>query len=91
MATQVTVESEDGLVCHTWFERDRKHIRLETEDGQEIFCLWDDDVDAAIEDGYLSTPRSPRPDDSDWLAPAIEYAKSMGLLLLDSPCERHVC
>lgn len=80
---QIIVGSAADLVCHVWFERDRKNLRLETVDGDEIFCLWDADVDDAIESGYLSVPRRPRPDDSDWLQPAIDYAQSQGLLKVD--------
>jgi hypothetical protein len=75
----VQVSSESSLVCSTWFERDRKNVRLETEDGDEIFSLWDEDVDQAIEDGFLATPRIPRPSDSDWLPHAIEYARQFGM------------
>lgn len=75
----VQVLSESSLVCVTWFERDRKNIRLETEDGDEIFCLWDADVDDAIESGYLSVPRVPRAGDEDWLPHAIEYARQYGM------------
>lgn len=67
-------------VCSTWFERDRQHIRLETADGSEIFSLWDDEVTEAIESGYLTQPRFPRPSDSDWKPHAIAYAIDMGLI-----------
>ena len=67
-------------VCSTWFERDRKHIRLETPNGQTIFELWDEDVDEAIESGYLTTPRVPRPSDADWQPCAVAYAVEMELL-----------
>ncbi len=80
----VIVASESDLVCITWFERDRKNVRLETSDGKEIFSLWDDDVGQAIEDGFLATPRTPRPSDEDWLPHAIEYAKSQGLIAIEA-------
>lgn len=70
----------DQFVCSTWFERDRAHIRLEAPRGRVIFELWDEDVSDAIESGYLSPPRHPRPDDAQWLEPAMEYARQMGLL-----------
>lgn len=67
-------------VCSTWFERDRSLVQLETAEGEEIFSLWDDDVVDAIESGYLTTPRGPRPQDEDWLPHAIQYAKDWGLI-----------
>lgn len=81
---QIIVGSVADLVCHVWFERDRKNLRLETNDGEEVFCLWDADVDDAIESGYLSPPRMPRPADSEWLQPAIDYAEARGLLKVDA-------
>lgn len=81
-AYPVEIHSEGALVCFTWFERDRKNIRLETEDGDEIFSLWDADVDDAIESGFLSVPRHPRPDDSDWLPHAVEYARQAGMFVV---------
>ncbi|MFK4705726.1 hypothetical protein ABIC83_002565 [Roseateles asaccharophilus] len=70
----------DQLVCSTWFERDRQHVRLETPNGRVIFELWDEDVSQAIEDGYLKAPLVPRPSDKDWHASAVDYAKDKGLL-----------
>ena len=75
---QPTADRE--YVCHTWFERDRKNIRLETPKGREIFCLWDDAVDEAIEDGFLKAPRCPRPQTSDWQPMAVDYARQQGLI-----------
>lgn len=72
-----------NLVCHTWFERDRQNVRLETVGGQVIFDLWDEDVSEAVRDGFLETPRHPRPSDEQWLPCAIAYAKDMGLLQPD--------
>lgn len=65
--------------CSTWFERDRKSVTL-TRNGVEVFSLWDDDVDDAIESGFLAPPRVPRAGDADWLQPAIDYARSQGLI-----------
>lgn len=66
---------------NTWFERDRANVMLtEADTGREIFSLWDDDVEQAIQDGFLRPPRVFRPRDSDWLESAIEYAKSQGLI-----------
>jgi hypothetical protein len=69
-------------VCHTWFERGRANVRLETPNGREVFDLWDDDLAQAIEDGYLSAPRRPRPTDADWQPHAVQYAVDMGLISL---------
>jgi len=65
---------------NVWIERDRHQISLETEDGDEVFSLTDEDFDDAIESGYLVPPRHPRPTETMWLTPAIEYATSMKLL-----------
>jgi hypothetical protein len=67
-------------VCSTWFERDRANVSLETPDGREVFSLWDEDVFEAIEDGFLTTPRHPRPNDADWQPHAVDYAREMGLI-----------
>lgn len=72
--------SPEQLICSTWFERDRQHVRLEAPDGTLIFELWDEDVTDAIESGYLTTPRRPRPCDDDWHQHAIGYAIAQGLL-----------
>jgi len=69
-------------VCHTWFERDRAHIRLETPTGRVVFELWDEDVGQAIEDGFLTAPRVPRPSDPDWQPHAVRYALDRGLISL---------
>ena len=69
-------------VCTTWFERDRRHVSLETPQGRVVFDLWDDDVDQAIEDGFLTTPRHPRPGDADWQPHAVQYAVDCGLITL---------
>lgn len=66
--------------CVTWFERDRKHVCLQTPNGRTVFELWDDEVDQAIEDGFLKVPRTPRPTDADWQPQAVSYALDMGLI-----------
>ena len=71
---------DSDYVCSTWFERDRQNITLSTPRGREIFSLWDDDVTQAIQDGFLTTPRRPRPSDSDWQPHAVAYAKEKGLI-----------
>lgn len=63
----------------TWFERDRACVCLYRGD-ELVFELWDEAVYEAIEDGFLPSPRAPRPRDEDWLEPAISYARSQGLL-----------
>lgn len=63
-------------VVHTWFERDRAHVRLETPNGRSVFELWDEDVEQAIEDGFLRRPFS----GEGWHASAIGYARDMGLI-----------
>lgn len=72
--------TDGDYVCSTWFERDRKHISLETPRGRKIFDLWDEDVDDAIESGFLTVPRHPRPSDTDWQPAAVSYARSFGLI-----------
>lgn len=72
-------ESSD-YACVTWFERDRAHIRLETPRGRVIFELWDEEVADAVESGYLTPPRHPRPSDQQWLESALDYARGMNLL-----------
>jgi hypothetical protein len=67
-------------VCVTWFERDRQHVSLQTDRGQTIFDLWDEQVTEAIQDGFLPTPSVPRPTDADWLPCALMYARSFGLI-----------
>lgn len=71
---------DDEYVCSTWFERDRRNIRLDTPRGRTVFDLWDDDVVDAIESGYLTAPKVPRPSDADWQPHAVAYAREMGLL-----------
>ncbi len=40
---------ENNTQCHTWFERDRANVRLEDLRGNEILCLWDQEVIEFIE------------------------------------------
>lgn len=64
-----------------WNERDRANLTLRDNDlDREIFSLWDDDFRSAIEDGFLKPPRVPRPNDKDWLDPALAYAEERGML-----------
>ena len=71
-------QNGDEIEVNTWFERDRAHVAL-TKNGETVVEWWDDDVQQAIEDGYLN-PR-------DWKGSAIEYAKEMGLLGIDESAE----
>jgi hypothetical protein len=70
-------------VCTTWFERDRQNVRLETPNGRVLFEIWDDEVTEAIEDGFLTPPRRPRPSDEGWQPSAVEYAIAIGVLNSD--------
>jgi hypothetical protein len=77
---QFTGIAARDYVCFTWFERDRTNIRLETPNGREVFDLWDKAVAQAVEDGFLTTPRVPRPSSADWQPHAVQYAIAMGLI-----------
>lgn len=72
--------SQNKYVAYVWFERDRQNLRLETEQGEEVFDLWDEDVDAAITDGFLEPPRGPRATAAQWLPQLVAYAKERGLM-----------
>lgn len=72
--------ADADYVCSTWFERDRQSITLTTPQGREVVSLWDDDVTDAVESGYLSPPRRPRPSDDDWQPCVVAYARDMGLI-----------
>lgn len=72
---------ENRFEANVWFERDRKNVRLT--DGltsRDVVCLWDDDVDSAIDAGLLCAPSRARPADSDWLQPLLDYADATGAL-----------
>lgn len=57
----------------TWFERDRSHVALIRElTGETITQWWDEDCEAAFEDGFL--------DGRDLHGSARRYARSLGLL-----------
>lgn len=62
-----------------WFERDRAHLHLSRND-KTICELWDEAVQAAIDDGFLVPPRHPRPTDQMWLEPMVQYARVMGYI-----------
>lgn len=56
----LTPPREDDLEVSTWFERDRKNVRVvdnrrgEDEEGYELLCIWDSQVDEMITDGFLN-------------------------------------
>lgn len=56
----------------TWFERDRAHVDLQDANDETIIEWWDEDVEQAIEDGFL--------DPRDYYGSAVQYAEEMGLL-----------
>ncbi len=43
-----------------------------------IFDLWDEEVSDAVDSGYLTVPRVPRPNDTDWQSHAVAYARDTG-------------
>jgi hypothetical protein len=57
---------------HTWFERDRAHVRLDRKDGDTIVEWWDGAVTEAVRDGVLRR--------NDWHGTAFGAAREMGLL-----------
>jgi len=55
-----------------WFERDRAHVGLaEAASGHPILDVWDGDVAALVEDGFL--------DPRDLHGSAVWYANHLGL------------
>jgi hypothetical protein len=50
-----------------WFERDRAMVRLTDKFDREIMCLWDDDVQAFVDDGFKTHRQS-------WHEALTEYA-----------------
>ena len=62
----------DNTTLGTWFERDRAHVSLtEKSTGASILDVWDEEVAALAEDGFL--------DPRDWHRSAVEYANHLGL------------
>lgn len=72
MKPQYRNYSTENTQCHTWFERDRAMVRLTDTRGQEIICLWDEDVSQFVEDGF----KGPR---QSWHEALTEYATEMKL------------
>lgn len=63
---------ENNTLVSTWFERDRANVRLTDTRGQEIICLWDEEVSEFIEDGFKSHKQS-------WHEALSSYASLMKL------------
>jgi hypothetical protein len=69
--------SLDDTDLETWFERDRAHVELRDRlTGQTVVEWWDNDVQQAIDDGFLPYRWS----DAAAHAAAFEYAKNVGLI-----------
>jgi hypothetical protein len=67
----------DETELHTWFERDRAHVELrDAHTGQTILEWWDEEVERAIEDGFLPH----RWTEAAAHAAAFDYAKHLGLI-----------
>jgi len=62
--------------CSTWFERDRAMVRLTDTRGQEIICMWDEDVAQFEEDGFKTRHQ-------DWHEALAEYATLHKLVTRD--------
>ena len=77
--------NKNEYIASVWFERDRSYVSLSTPRGREIFCLWDDNVHQAIEDGFLTTPKlmmssRAQNDEAAWLPHLVNYAREQGLI-----------
>lgn len=60
---------------NTWFERDRAHVELLDVNDETVIEWWDEEVQDAIEDGFL--------DPKDFLESAMAYAEEMGFELVE--------
>lgn len=60
---------ENNTLYDSWFERDRAMVRLTDTRGNEILCLWDQEVQDFIEDGFKTQRQS-------WHEALCEYATS---------------
>jgi hypothetical protein len=63
----------ENTVLHTWFERDRANVRLESDLGDEIICLWDNEVESFIEDSF-------KKQNEHWHDALIRYANEHDLI-----------
>lgn len=76
-----TLNGDSRYDSDAWFERDNRQVTLtDRVTGKTVVSLVGEDYDQAVEDGFLSPPRHPRPGDSDWLQPLLDYAREQGLL-----------
>src|SRR5262249_30520760 len=67
----------DDTELETWFERDRAHVALvDKHSGETIVEWWDDDVQQAIDDGFLPHRWS----DTKAHEAAFDYAKQVGVI-----------
>ncbi len=57
----------NNTVFSEWFERDRACVRITDKFDREIICLWDDQVNEFVEDGFKSRNQS-------WHEALCEYA-----------------
>jgi hypothetical protein len=67
---------ENNTLCYTWFERDRAMVRLADTLGNEIICLWDEEVNQFVEDGFKTRWQS-------WHEALAEYATEHQLTTKD--------
>lgn len=63
---------ENNTECDTLFERDRQMVRLTDTRGNEIICLWDNDVTEFVQDGFKTSRQS-------WHEALADYAKERKL------------
>lgn len=63
---------ENNTIFYSWFERDRACVRLTDTRDQEIICLWDNEVEQFVEDGFKKQRQS-------WHAALADYATEMRL------------
>jgi hypothetical protein len=61
-----------NTILSTWFERDRAHVSLESDSGDLIFELWDNEVLEFIEDGFKKSKEH-------WHDSLVKYANERGL------------
>jgi len=75
---------DDDYKVHTWFERDRAHVELRNETlDQTVVEFWDEDVEQAVEDGFLNLKNKTKTLDS-----LMEYAYDRHLISLGKRKER---
>ena len=58
---------ENNTKCDTWFERDRLMVRLTDMRDNEIMCMWDEEVQEFVADGFKANRQS-------WHEALCEYA-----------------